>query len=281
MARQQYPHLQATLNRLAPLFVFVFLMIAVASCGMTTSIGAGESGVRFNYFSGTDMEDTYGEGLKVHAPWVNVVRYNTRIQEQTETVDVLSNNGLTIGMEVSIRYRPEVEANALPDLHQTYGQEYYTKLIQPELRSAIREVVSQFTPEELYSSRRTELQGNIFEQMVNAVDGEYVRVETVLIRNIELPQQIRLAIENKLTEEQEAQRYEFTLQKEELEAQRKEIEAAGQAEYQRIISSNLSQQFLRFKGIEATQQLAESDNAKVVIVGGEGSGGLPIILGGQ
>jgi regulator of protease activity HflC (stomatin/prohibitin superfamily) len=108
-----------------------------------------------------------------------------------------------------------------------------------------------------------------------------VDIEAVLIRDVRLPRQIQAAIENKLKEEQEAERYEFTLEKERLEAQRKEIEARGEAEYQRIITESLSPAFLRFKGIEATQRLAESSNAKTVIVGGSETGGLPIILGGQ
>ena len=118
------------------------------------------------------------------------------------------------------------------------------------------------------------------EQVRSAADGEYVAVEAVLIRDIQLPQQIQTAIENKLKEEQEAERYEFTLQKERLEAERKEIEAEGQATYQRIITESLSPAFLRFKGIEATQHLAESPNAKTVVVG-SGESGLPLILGGN
>jgi regulator of protease activity HflC (stomatin/prohibitin superfamily) len=102
----------------------------------------------------------------------------------------------------------------------------------------------------------------------------------VLIRDLRLPEQIQVAIQNKLKEEQEAERYEFTIRKEELEAQRKKIEAEGEAEYQRIITASLSQQYLTFKGIEATQLLAASPNAKTIIVGG-GESGLPVILGGQ
>ncbi len=278
MAEPQYPNLSKAALRLG-LFGFIFLMVVTLAGGcMTTSIGSGEGAVKYSIFGGTDLEKIYGEGLQIHPPWVDLIRYDVRVQEQLEDIDALSSNGLSIGMDASIRWRPE--AGALAKLHVTYGGDYYRKLVQPELRSAVREIVGQFTPEELYSTRRTELQERIFAQVRDAVAGEDVTIDAILIRDISLPEQIRTAIENKLKEEQEAERYLFTIQKERLEAQRKEIEATGQAEYQRIITASLSSQFLRYKGIEATQMLANSPNSKTVIIG-SGSDGLPIILGNQ
>ncbi len=278
MAQQQYPNLSKAALRMG-IMAFVFLMIATLAGGcMTTTIGSGEGAVKFSVFGGTDLDQLYGEGLQVHAPWVTLLRYDVRIQEQLEDIQALSSNGLSIGMDASIRWHPE--GDKLAGLHVTYGPDYYRKLVQPELRSAVREIVGQYTPEELYSTRRTELQETIFAQVRDAVALNDVIVDAILIRDISLPDQIRTAIENKLKEEQEAERYEFTLIKERLEAQRKEIEANGQAEYQRIITASLSTQFLRFKGIEATQELASSNNAKTVIIG-SGSDGLPIILGNQ
>lgn len=278
MAQQQYPNLSKTALRLG-IMAFVFLLVAILAGGcMTTTIGSGEGAVKFSVFGGTDLDQLYGEGLQIHAPWVTLLRYDVRIQEQLEDIQALSSNGLSIGLDASIRWHPM--GDQLANLHVTYGPDYYRKLVQPELRSAVREIVGQYTPEELYSTRRTELQETIFEQVRDAVVQNNVVVEAILIRNITLPEQIRTAIENKLKEEQEAERYEFTLIKERLEAQRKEIEANGQAEYQRIITRSLSTIFLRFKGIEATLQLASSNNAKTVIIG-SGSDGLPIILGNQ
>jgi regulator of protease activity HflC (stomatin/prohibitin superfamily) len=274
----QYPNVTRAAARLAIGALLFFILAALATGCMTTSIGSGEAGVKYSTFSGTDLSQTYGEGLKIHAPWVTVIRYDARVQEQLEDVTALSSNGLSIGMDASIRWRPKAEQ--LPQLHTTYGTDYYRKLVQPELRSAVREVVGRYTPEELYSTKRTELQEQIEERVRSAVEDEFVQVDAILIRDVQLPEQIQRAIENKLQEEQEAQRYEFTLQKERLEAERKQIEAEGEAEYQRIITQSLSPQFLRFKGIEATQNLAESPNTKTVIVGGGGDG-LPLILGGQ
>ena len=257
----------------------MFIIIAAVAGGcMTTTIGSGQAGVKYSVLTGTDLDQTYGEGLNIHPPWVNIIKYDVRVQEELEAITALSSEGLSISMDASIRWRPSTES--LPSLHTEYGIGYYEKLVQPELRSAAREIVGQFTPEELYSSRRTELQQQITNRVKQGVEAQYVQIDAILIRNIGLPEQIQRAIEEKLTEEQAVERYFFTLQKDSLEAQRKKIEAEGQAEYQRIITESLSAEFLRFKGIEATQQLANSPNSKTVIVGGGGDG-LPVILGNQ
>ena len=275
---KQYPNLSRLVTRVGIGVAAVFLLLAISAGCMTTTIDSGVAGVRYSPFGGTDLDNTYGEGLNLHAPWVSVIKYDVRVQEKLESMEALSSNGLSIGSDVSIRWRP---ANVtLPNLHQTYGVDYYRKLIQPELRAAVREVIGQYTPDELYSSKRSQLQDSIFARVRKSVEDDYIDIEAVLIRDVRLPDQIKVAIEEKLKEEQEAQRYEFTIEKERLEADRKRIEAEGEADYQRIITASLSAQFLRFKGIEATQQLANSPNTKTVIVG-SGPDGLPVILGGQ
>lgn len=274
----QYPNVTKAVSRLGILVAIILVMLVLGGGCMTTTVGAGEGGVKFSRLTGTDMDTQYGEGFHLHPPWTNIVRYDVKIQEQMEQITALSNNGLSIGMDISVRWRALNEE--LPQLHTEFGPEYYRKLIQPELRAGAREIVGQYTPEQLYASRRTELQEEVEERVKEVVEGKNVFVDAVLVRDVQLPDQIRMAIENKLQEEQAAERYEFTIEKERLEAQRKEIEANGEAAYQRIITQSLSPQFLRFKGIEATLQLSESDNAKVVVIG-SGSDGLPIILGNQ
>jgi regulator of protease activity HflC (stomatin/prohibitin superfamily) len=260
------------------LLAAAIVLFGIGGGCMTTTIGAGESGVKFSSFSGTDLNGTYGEGFHVHAPWSAIIPYDVKVQEKLEEINALSSNGLSIQMDISVRWRPDVQT--LPALHTTYGVDYYRKLVQPELRSVAREVVGRYTPEELYSSKRTELQDAIETGIRQGVETNYVKLEAVLIRHVELPDQIKMAIENKLKEEQEAERYQYTIEKEKLEAERKQIEAEGEATYQRIITQSLSPAFLRFKGIEATKELAESGNSKVVVIGGGGDG-LPLILGGQ
>jgi len=279
MADNQFPNLTQAAMRMA-VFGIIFVVIASVGAGcMATKVNSGEGVVKYSIFGGTDVDAQYGEGLQLHWPWVTLVTYDLRVQESLEVINALSSNGLSIGMDASIRWRPQ--RAVIGQLHVTYGRDYYRKLVQPELRSAVREIVGQYTPEELYSSRRTELQGQVEERIRQVVEEQYVTLDAVLIRDIQLPEQIKLAIENKLKEEQEAERYEFTIVKERLEAERKKIEAGGEAEYQRIITASLTNQFLRFKGIEATLALANSTNAKTVIVGGGGGDGLPLILGGN
>ncbi len=276
--RSNLPDMSRLLTRGAILLAVILVVGAMAAGCMTSTLVSGQAGVRYSRFGGTDMDNVYGEGLNIHAPWVNVIKYDVRVQEKLENMEALSSNGLSIGTDISVRWRPMSET--LPDLHVNYGLDYFRKLIGPELRSVVREVIGQFTPEELYSTRRTELQDEIYTLVRQSVESEDVIIEAILIRDVRLPEQIKIAIENKLKEEQEAERYEFTIEKERLEAERKRIEAEGEAAYQRIITASLTSQFLRFKGIEATQQLANSPNSKTVIVG-SGSDGLPLILGGQ
>ena len=278
MANRNVLNMPRLFTRGIVLLVVILIIISMAAGCMTTTITSGQAGVKYTPFGGTDTTRIYGEGLNLHAPWVDVIRYDLRVQEKLENMEALSSNGLSIGTEVSVRWRPLSER--LPQLHVNYGIDYYRKLIGPELRSVVREVIGQFTPEELYSSRRTELQEEIYSRVRSSVRDDDVEVEAILIRDVRLPEQIKMAIENKLKEEQEAERYEFTIEKERLEAERKRIEAEGEAAYQSIITASLTTQFLRFKGIEATQQLANSPNSKTVIVGG-GDDGLPLILGGQ
>ena len=278
MANRNMFNMPRLFTRGIVLLVVILIIISMAAGCMTTTITSGQAGVKYTPFGGTDTTRVYGEGLNVHAPWVDVIRYDMRVQEKLENMEALSSNGLSIGTEVSVRWRPQAER--LAQLHVNYGIDYYRKLIGPELRSVVREVIGQFTPEELYSSRRTELQEEIYSRVRSSVQADDVVVEAILIRDVRLPEQIKVAIENKLKEEQEAERYEFTIEKERLEAERKRIEAEGEAAYQSIITASLTTQFLRFKGIEATQQLANSPNSKTVIVGG-GDDGLPLILGGQ
>jgi regulator of protease activity HflC (stomatin/prohibitin superfamily) len=274
----QYPNVSRLVSRTGLLLAAVIILFGIGGGCMTTTIGAGESGVKFSSFSGTDLAGTYGEGFHLHAPWSRIIAYDVRVKEQLEEINALSSNGLSIQMDISVRYH--ADATTLPALHTTYGVEYYRKLVQPELRSVAREVVGRYTPEELYSSKRTELQDAIEGGIREGVESDFVKLDAVLIRHVELPDQIKVAIENKLKEEQEAERYQYTIEKEKLEAERKKIEAEGEATYQRIITQSLSPAFLRFKGIEATIQLAESGNSKVVVICG-GDDGLPLILGGQ
>ena len=277
-----YPNLTNAAIRFAVGAVIFLVIAGLASSCMTTSIDSGHQGVKFNPLGGgTNLEDIYGEGLQVFLPWERMIEYDVRVKSASEEIEALSSNGASIGMEITIRYRPDREA--LPELHQTYGQNYYEQLIQPEIRSAAREVVGQYTPEDLYSAQRTSLQQQIMDQLEAGVEDQFVDIDAVLIRDVQLPDQVRQAIEEKLREEQRVQQAALQVERSREEANQKRVEAQGDADRARIITESLSPQFLQFQGIQATREIAQSDNAKVIIVGnggGEG-GGLPVILGGQ
>jgi len=146
------------------------------------------------------------------------------------------------------------------------------------VRSEARKVFGRYQPEEIYSTRREEIEKQIYDEVTRALEGKHVVVEAVLVRDVDLPDAIKTAIADKLAEEQRAQKMRFTLDRERQEAQRKQIEAEGIAKYQSIVRQGLTGEYLQFKGIEATAKLAESPNTKIVIVGA-GKGGLPVILG--
>jgi regulator of protease activity HflC (stomatin/prohibitin superfamily) len=193
-----------------------------------------------------------------------------------EQLVVLSSNGLTIRVDSSLRFRPKMEE--LYELQTEIGPDYDQKVIGPVVRSEARKVFGRYQPEEIYSTKREEIERQIYDEVLKALEGKHVVVEAILVRDVELPETIKTAIADKLAEEQRAQKMRFTLDRERQEAQRKQIEAEGIAKYQSIVRQGLTQEYLQFKGIEATAQLAESQNAKVVIVG-SGKSGLPIILG--
>ena len=153
-------------------------------------------------------------------------------------------------------------------------------IIRPEIRSVTREVIGEYLPEELYSTKREEVEDNIFEITSKSIADKYIFLDAILIRDVTLPQTLQAAIENKLRQEQEALEYEFKLLKESKEAERKRIEAEGITDFQRIVTKTITPQLLKWKGIETTQELSKSNNSKVIVIG-NGDGDLPIILGGD
>lgn len=242
-------------------------------------IDAGERGVIFRpYTSGLDRENIYGEGFHVVAPWNKMYVYNVREQQREETMDVLDKNGLSINMDVTVRFNPNFDQ--ISSLHERFGTNYINVLVVPEVRSSVRQVAGRYTAEEIYSTKRQQVEGSIIEETRKTLGGNFIDMRALLIRSINLPPQIKGAIESKLTQEQEALAYEFRLTRETSEADRKRIEAQGIADYNKIISASLTDNILKQKGIDATLELSQSNNAKVVVVG-SGKDGLPLILGGN
>lgn len=262
------------------IIIFLVLIgILVFSNATFLTIEAGERGVLFKRFSGgLDKEHIYTPGFHVIAPWNTMYVYEVREQQLEEEMEVLSSNGLNIKVDITVRVHPVYDK--IGELHETFGREYLTSLVRPEVRSSVRTILGQFTPEELYSTRRDEVQSLIQEDLDNSLGKNYIVLRTTLIRDIELPEKVRTAIEDKIEAEQLALKYEYILEQERREAERKVIEAQAKADANRILNQSLTENILRDKGIEATLELANSQNSKVVIVGG-GDAGLPLILGNQ
>ncbi|NAY91007.1 prohibitin family protein [Muricauda sp. JGD-17] len=254
----------------------IFLIILISKSAVT--IGSGEAGVLYKVFGGGVVTDgpPLGEGFHLVAPWNKVYIYEVRQQEVFEKMKVLSSNGLDIQLDASAWFQPKYEF--LGKLHQEKSEQYKDRVLLPAIRSAARSVVGRYTPEQLYSSKRDAIQKEIFEETKAIVDGQYIQLNEILVRDVTLPNTIKEAIERKLKQEQESLEYEFRLVTAQKEAEKVRIEAQGKADANRILSASLTDKILQDKGIEATLMLAQSPNAKVVVVG-SGDDGLPLILG--
>lgn len=236
-----------------------------------------ERGVVFKKFAGgLDVDNVKQEGLNFVAPWNDMITFSIEEQQIEETMDVLSKDGLAITIDVSLRFRPQPDR--IGYLYRSFRTNYTSSFIRPELRSAVRRVIGQYTPEELYATKRQEIETRIETDTRETLAANNVELKALLFRSIELPKTIQTSIEEKLAAEQEAQKYNYIIQREEKEAERRRIDAEGKAAANRILDQSLTDKILRERGILATEELAKSPNSKVIVIG-SGADGLPIILG--
>ena len=271
---------QFDLKKLRPIIYMVIAVIFLLSVGkFWVTIDSGYSGVLYRLTTGVDVDEpAYGQGLHIILPWNKMHIYEVRQGEKTETMNVLSVNLLEIGLDITTFYQPDI--NKLGYLDVERGMSYDTKVVIPVMRSVVREVIAKYLPEEINSTKRELIKKEIMDEATATLADNYVQLNDILIRNINLPEKLKSSIEKKLQQEQEALEYEFKIDKEKLEADRKRIEAQGIQDFQKIITQSINDKLLRWNGIEATLKLAESNNAKVIVVG-SGKDGLPLILGGN
>lgn len=254
------------------LLAVVFAVIALTQC--FSQIPAGHVGV-IDFF-GIVSDRILPSGINLVNPLARVVKFSIQTKEEKETMQVLSREGLTIGLEISALYRLNPDSAA--SVYKTVaGGDYENIILVPQFRSISRAVTAGFQASALYSTERERLGQTIQEELARTLEKRGVHVESTPLRNVQLPSQLTEAIEQKQRADQESQRMEFVLTKEKQEADRKRIEAQGIADFQKIVTSGISDQLLRWKGVEATEKLAMSPNTKVVIVGA-GKDGLPVIL---
>lgn len=264
--------------------IYTLLILLLFGVGLVTlwnrvvvTIHSGEAGVLYRWVSGTDMSNIYGEGLHIMWPWNRMYVYNVRLQTEQRQYSLLTQGGLPVDLEIAVRYKPDLRL--LPLLHVTVGPEYLDKVVFPETEAVLRRAVGQYAPEEVYTSRRGFLESIVVNSLTN-VEDRYVIIDDVLVRNVELPPAVRLAVERKLTLLEEQKAYEYRIGIEKQEAERKAIEAEGIRRYQDVIKQSLTEDLLRWQGVQATKELASSPNAKTVVIG-SGKDGLPLILGGD
>jgi prohibitin 1 len=251
-----------------------FSLSALFSC--LTVVPAGHVGV-VDFF-GKVSPSTLKAGINLVNPLARVIKMSVKTQETKAEMDVPSKEGLSVQLEVSLIYHLDPEKAA--EVYRTVGRDFEHVLLEPQFRSVSRGVTAGFEAKALYTSERELLASEILDHLKKLVEPRGVAVESTPLRRVGLPQRLSQSIEEKLRAEQESQRMEFILSKERQEAERKRIEAQGIADFQTIVARGISEQLLRWKGIEATEHLATSQNAKMVIVGA-GKDGLPLILGNQ
>jgi len=250
------------------------VFIALLQCW--TIIPAGHVGV-IDFF-GNVSDNTLYPGVNLVNPMANVIKFDARTQEIREVMNVPSKEGLSVELEISLLYSLSF-ANA-NKIYKTVGEDYVEKILIPQFRSVVRGVTASYDAKALYTEEREILSKRIETDLSKLVEPRGITLEAAPLRQITLPPGLTGSIEEKLKAEQESQRMQFILQRETQEAERKRIEAQGIADFQRIVSQGINDQLLKWKGIEATEKLANSSNSKVVIIG-SGKDGLPVILGNQ
>jgi len=264
----------------------VILLLVGASVSMFKVIDAGQVGVKTLF--GKVENDVLYSGLNVVNPLVEVTNFDTKTQNYTmsgihdegtkagdDAIRVLSSDGLEVTIDLSVLFK--VRATEAPRILKEIGNDYLDKIVRPISRTAIRDNAVYYEAVALYSTKRQEFQDKIFKTINESFAKRGLVLEQLLVRNITLPESVKKSIESKINAEQDAQKMTFVLQKERQEAERKRVEAQGIADYQRILSTGLSDKQLQYEAIKAQKEIALSPNTKIIIMGN--SKGTPVIIG--
>lgn len=250
--------------------------VIIALVQLFTVVPAGTVGVVD--FLGMVSDNTLKPGVNIVNPLANVHKFTIKTQEVKEIMTVPSKEGLSVELEISLLYKLDPEnAN---EIYKTVGPDYRNVILIPQFRSVVRSVTAKYEARALYTASREMLAGEIKDQLKGLVTPRGILIESAPMRQINLPPRLTQSIEEKLQAEQESQRMQFVLEREKKEAERKKIEAKGISDFQKIVSQGIDKNLLQWKGIEATEKLAESNNTKVIVIG-SGENGLPLILGGN
>ncbi len=263
----------------------ILLMLAGLSSSMIVQIDAGTIGVQSLF--GEVKNTTLEPGLNFVNPLVKVTEFDTKTQNYTmsgvhdegakvgdDAIRVLSLDGLEVIIDVTVLYR--VQPNMTPQILKEIGTGYRDIIVRPMVRTKLRDNAVYYDAVALYSTKRDEFQNRIFENIKTDFASRGLELESILVRNIMLPESVKATIESKINAEQDAQKMTFVLQKEKQEAERKRVEAQGIADYQKILSTGLSDKQLQYEMIKANKEIALSPNAKIIIM--PAGKNMPILL---
>jgi regulator of protease activity HflC (stomatin/prohibitin superfamily) len=256
---------------------FIALLVLIFAFSSFTTVHNGYVGV-LSLYGAVDTSQVLPAGFHFINPLKSVHEINVQTREMKESASVPSNEGLIINLDTSLRYH--IDAARAAEIYKTVQGDVETTIIEPALRSDIREVTSSHTANALYSGERDKVTSEIFDRETANLSARGIVVERVFLRDIALPLSLKDAIEQKQRAEQESLAMSFRLQKEKQEADRKRIEAEGIRDFSRTVASGISPELLTWKGIETTEKLSSSPNAKIVIIGNS-KNGLPLVMGGQ
>jgi len=273
-----YKNAKKRMNKSEASFALIGIAVAlvIALSQSWTVIPAGHTGVID--FLGNVSDETLKPGVSLVNPMAKIEKMSIKTQELKELMSVPSKEGLSVDLEISLLFK--LNSEKANDIYKTVGPNYADIILVPQFRSVVRGVTARYEAKALYTASREKLAGEILEELERLVGPRGITVEQAPLRQIQLPARLTQSIEEKLQAEQESQRMAFILQREEQEADRKRIEAKGIADFQDIVAKGISDQLLKWKGIEATEKLASSPNAKIIVIG-SGKDGLPLILGGN
>ena len=292
-ARHWLKRRSVSIYALALALILGFLAIAPA---VFVEVPSGHVGVLWlRFFGGTVTDRVYSEGTHLIFPWDRVTMYDVRLRTDIRTYEAVAANGMSMTVNVALRYRVTPPAAGL--VHKLAGDDYAEKLVHPEIASLVYEFVSKHNPENFYSINRADIQGFLLREArqqfptpptdlqslklppgttADDYSSVMIRIEDVLVAGVSFPPLVRQAIDRKIEQQQIMEEYDFRIAREIKERDRKRIEAEGVRDFQDIVARNITPEYLRLRGIEATRAFATSSNAKTIIIGGRD--GLPVIL---
>ncbi|MGE5457592.1 MAG: prohibitin family protein [Methanococcaceae archaeon] len=259
-----------TVGIVIALLVFLFF-VALYWENIFISIDSGQQGIRWSRVDGTEISEIYGEGLHTIWPWDKMFIYTTRLQNQTDTLQILTSEGLTVKVEFS--YRFSLIKDSIPTIHKSLGVTYANSFVRPEVEAASMAIIGNYTPEQLYKMSTLIIQSTIKYYLSKQLLEKNIIMDDYLIRKISLPDLVSASIEKKMVAEQMSHEFDYKLTIEEKEKKRKIIEADGIRKFEELSKISI----LKWKGLEVTSEFAKSNNSKIIIMG-NGKNDMPLLL---